>query len=522
MTSSGFAALMALSQAQTQESTRAADSIHAERRRKEEARRRQQEEEDRKERDQQAKLLRYQLEEQKREKERQSKREQEREAKLKEMERREEEQRQALLYGPKRAKDASSRHPGSSSTSKRTSDDDNDADASLALTREEKRERRLQLQFSQTTSRRAGSFAGTSRAGRRLPGGALNMTAPSSSQSTGGSANDSKSVRARLAAMPNTLTKLNTVKRDTRTIDEILRDRAKARENKTLEGEEAREFHDWFGTKTKSAPATKASSPSSPAASGASTPTAFPQRHDTVSSTTKKSLSPHPSVSTTPSLSSLRSIPKTAQKTSSLGTKHPRASLNIKTTSGSSKPPPNKRARSPPSQYDGSESESDRRPHKRTPGASNGIQDEIWKIFGRDRSKYVSRNVMSDDEEMEADMTALEREELTRCVARMARSLLVELIRHLALGSPGRRTSRQNWKSVVAKKTNAAVARNEGPMIDCPSATSSVWSTIVFHVSLTSTSLPKLGGPYNHDFLYLLCCFTHVLFDTAYHETSCM
>lgn len=521
MTSSGFAALMALSQAQTQESTRAADSIHAERRRKEEDRRRQQEEEDRKERAQQAKLLRYQLEEQKREKERQLKREQECEAKLKEMERREEEQRQALLYGPKRAKDASSRHPGSSSASKRTSDNDSDADPGLALTREEKRERRLQLQFSKTPSRRAGSSAGTSRAGRRLPGGALNMTAPSSSQSNGGSANDSKSVRARLAAMPNTLTKLNTVKRDTRTIDEILRDRAKARENKTLEGEEAREFHDWFGTKTKSAPATKASSPSSAAASGASTPTAFPQRHDTVSSTTKKSLSPHPPVSTTPSLSSLRSTSKTAPKASSLG-KHPRASLNIKTTSGSSKPPPNKHARSPPSQYDGSESESDRRPHKRTPGASNGIQDEIWKIFGRDRSKYVARNVMSDDEEMEADMTALEREELTRCVARFARSLLVELIRRLALGSPGRRTSRQNWKSVVTKKTNGAVARNEDTTIDCPSATSFVWSTIVLHVSLTSTSLPKLGGPYSHDFVYLLCCFTHVLFDTAYHETSCM
>jgi protein SPT2 len=435
-------------------------------------------------------LLRYQLEEQKREKERQLKREREREAKLKEMERREEEQRQALLYGPKRAKDAASRHPGSSSASKRTSDVDSDADAGLVLTREEKRERRLQLQFSQTTSRRAGSFAGTSRAGRRLPGGALNMTAPSSSQSTGGSANDSKSVRARLAAMPNTLTKLNTVKRDTRTIDEILRDRAKARENKTLEGEEAREFHDWFGTKTKSAPATKASPPSSPAASGASTPTAFPQRHDMVSSTTKKSLSPHPPVTTTPNLLSLRPTPKTAPKTSSLGTKHPRPSLNTKTTPGSSKPPPNKRPRSPPERYDGSDfdSESDQRPHKRTAGASNGIQDEIWKIFGRDRSQYVSRNVMSDDEDMEADMTALEREELTRCVAHLARNLLAELICHLAFGSPRRRTSRQNWKSVVTRRKNAAVARNEGTMIDYPSATSFVCYTIIFRVSL----IPRL------------------------------
>jgi len=420
MTSSGFAALMALSQARTEESTRAADSIQAERRRKEEARRRQQEEEDRKEREQQAKMLRHQLEEQKREKERQVKREQEREAKLREMERREEEQRQVLLYGPKRAKDASSsRYPGSSSASKRTSDDD--SDAGLALTREEKRERRLQLQFSQTAARRAGSSSGASRAGRRLPGGALNITAPSS-QGSAGSANDSKSVRARLTAMPNTLTKLNTVKRDTRTIDEILRDRAKARENKTLEGEEARDFHDWFGSKSKGTPATKASSPPSPVASGASTPTIYSQRPDTISSGTKKPSSPLPTVSRTSSLSSLRSTAKTAPKASSLGAKYPRSSsLTKKTTLGSSAPPSNKRTRSPPSAYDGSDSDSeyDRRPHKRTAGVSNGFQDEIWQIFGRDRSKYVSRNVLSDDEDMEADIRALEREELTRCVARL-------------------------------------------------------------------------------------------------------
>jgi protein SPT2 len=58
-------------------------------------------------------------------------------------------------------------------------------------------------------------------------------------------------------------------------------------------------------------------------------------------------------------------------------------------------------------------------------GASNGIQDEIWKIFGRDRSKYMSRTVMSDDEDMEADMTALEREELTRFVPCIFRTLVM-------------------------------------------------------------------------------------------------
>jgi protein SPT2 len=426
MTSSGFAALMALSQARTQESTRAADSINAERRRKDEARRRQQEEEDRKEREQQAKMLRYRLEEQKREKERQLKREQEREAKLKAMERREEEQRQAMLYGPKKSRERTSRYPTSSAATRRTFDDDDEGDAGLALTREEKRERRLQLQFSQNAARRSGSSVGTSRTGRRLPGGALNATAQHS-QTGGGSANG-RSVRERLTAMPNTLTKLNTVKRDTRTIDEILRDRAKARENKTLEGEEAREFHDWFGTNSKAATTMKTSFPPSPTASGASTPSLLPQRPDTIPSANKKSSSPRPTVSRTPSYSSSLSTPKTTSKVSSHGTKFPRpAPLTNKITAGLSTHTPTKRPRSAPSSYDGSESDSeyDRRPPKRAAGASSGIQDEIWKIFGRDRSKYMSRTVMSDDEDMEADMTALEREELTRFVPCIFGSVLI-------------------------------------------------------------------------------------------------
>ena len=418
MTSRAFAALMELSQAQTQESTRAADSIQAERRRKEEARRRQQEEEDRKERERQAKLLRHRLEEQKREKERQEKREREREAQLKEMSRREEEQRQALLYGPKRTKDAVPRHSTSSATGKRVTDNDDEPDTGLVLTREEKRERRIQLQFSQNAARRAGLSAGTSRVGRRLPGGAFNVT--TTLQTTDGSAGGTNSVRARLTAMPNTLTKLNTVKRDTRTIDEIVRDRAKARENKTLEGEEAREFHDWFGTKPTSGMTTKPSSPSSPAASGASTPSRTPYRPDSTSSTMKRPSSPRLSVSRAPSLPASKPTPRTGTKSSSLSANFSRpSSLTNKAASGSSAPVPKKRARTPQSAYSGSESDSeyDRHPRKRAPAPSNGIQDEIWKIFGRDRSKYVARDVMSDDEDMEADVVALEREEFVRYVA---------------------------------------------------------------------------------------------------------
>jgi protein SPT2 len=42
------------------------------------------------------------------------------------------------------------------------------------------------------------------------------------------------------------------------------------------------------------------------------------------------------------------------------------------------------------------------------------VANEIWNILGRDRSAYVSRDVFSDDEDMEADASILEREEKLR------------------------------------------------------------------------------------------------------------
>jgi hypothetical protein len=44
------------------------------------------------------------------------------------------------------------------------------------------------------------------------------------------------------------------------------------------------------------------------------------------------------------------------------------------------------------------------------------ISQEIWKLFGKDRRAYISRDVLSDDEDMEADATILEREEKMRSV----------------------------------------------------------------------------------------------------------
>jgi protein SPT2 len=107
----------------------------------------------------------------------------------------------------------------------------------------------LQLQFSQNAVRRGGPSVGTSRVGRHLPGGGINIAA-SLLQAADGSAGRGRLVWACLVAMPNTLMKLNTVKRDTCTIDKLC-DCAKACEKKTLEGEEAHDFYDCFDTKPK-------------------------------------------------------------------------------------------------------------------------------------------------------------------------------------------------------------------------------------------------------------------------------
>lgn len=271
---SGFAALMALSASQTKESQSAVQSALLQRQRKEELKRKQQEERECKERDLETKLRLKHFEDEKREQERERRKEEERRAKEKELQRREEEQRDSLRYGPKKAKlasEASPKWPTASSQSharwevrKRTlPDDDGDDDSAgdsprqKPLTREEKRERKLQADINRSfhTAKRSTLTGGYLKAGRRLPGGAVDVATGSQSAESG---SVTKSVKERIAAMPNTLTKLNTVKRDTRTIDEILQDRAKARDLKVLDGDEAREFSDWFGTSRKKESAMKA------------------------------------------------------------------------------------------------------------------------------------------------------------------------------------------------------------------------------------------------------------------------
>ena len=58
------------------------------------------------------------------------------------------------------------------------------------------------------------------------------------------------------------------------------------------------------------------------------------------------------------------------------------------------------------------------------------MANEIWNILGRDRNAYVSRDVFSDDEDMEADASILEREEKLRFGYRYV-LLVFEILRGL-------------------------------------------------------------------------------------------
>ena len=91
-------------------------------------------------------------------------------------------------------------------------------------------------------------------------------------------------------------------------------------------------------------------------------------------------------------------------------------------------------------------SESPPPPKKRQ--LENDISSEIWSIFGKDRKKYTSRDVLSDDEDMEVDATFLEREETIRSV--ILSRIQTHLIRcaklHLNRSVLGSLTRKICWK----------------------------------------------------------------------------
>ncbi|KAF9065832.1 hypothetical protein BDP27DRAFT_1331445, partial [Rhodocollybia butyracea] len=201
--------------------------------------------------------------------------------------------------------------------------------------------------------------------------------------------------------MPNTLTKLNTVKRDTRTIDEILQDRAKAKELKTLDGDDALAFDDWFGErkKEKSRPASAEGTPK-PVSRAIGTPPvqSVPKKLPPASNKPSRS-APIPKSSA----SSSRPLPRPTGKPKGSSQPHPSSARKRERSPGAPESRAKRRALSSEEPDDG-------------PLDVSGL---IWDIMGKNRSQYVNMDVFSDDEDMEVDASALEREE--KRSARIAR-----------------------------------------------------------------------------------------------------
>ncbi|KAH9926832.1 hypothetical protein B0H21DRAFT_781332 [Amylocystis lapponica] len=434
---SSFAALMALSATQTRQSDAAVQSALAERQRKEAQKRKATEERERRERDIEAKLRLRRLEETQREEERQQRLERERAAKERELARHEEEQRNALRYGPKKARDAHGYPVSGAAVPRRRSADDDDA-VGNALTREEKRRRRMEadMRVGARTVRRAAG-AGYSKAGGRLPGGAVNITvtAPESLKDGDGLL----SVRERLLMEPAKLIKLNTVKRDTRTVAEVIAD-VEQRKNRVLAGDEARDFSDWFGKAKKKADGSAATSRDHTPAATQTTANGFSAAKSASGSASPATPSPglpRASGSHRPSatLSAPISKASSSQRARTPGAAKPTASTSrtsekSASSSGASKPSVSGKAAVPPVR--GNAPAGKKRPRspstsvspppakrRAAPSAQSSISAEIWKMFGKDRSTYIERDVMSDDEDMEADALSVEKEELRS--ARLAR-----------------------------------------------------------------------------------------------------
>ena len=419
---------MAISASNTQASQRAAQQALAEKKRKEEEELRKRAERERKEKELENRLRLKHFEDEKRERERKEREERLNEEKEKLREKKEAMVRDKLLGNVKKASRSRSPsypsvNPGSRDElrKKRLPSDDED-DSGSFLTREEKRERRkiADLKFGDGRTRKAGA---SQKSRRVLPGGGVDSGGNSSSQNS----SSSQSVKARLAAMPNTLQKLNVNKRDTRTIDEIVRDRERNKEGRVLNGDQAKEFNDWFGKKKDT--------------SGLANKTADLNLSANDSRSGTPTLSTKPASSSTlnkkPSTASLPPFSKTKDITrpsSSKTTPPSRAGLSSKPTgSGVPRPRPSsvhipssagqKHRRSESFSEDDEEYDSPPSKKRYAPSVQDDYRSEIWKLFGKDRSSYVNNTVDSDDD-MEADAMDLEREELRRSVDKGTRGLL--------------------------------------------------------------------------------------------------
>ena len=444
---STFATLMAISASNTQASQRAAQQALAEKKRKEEEELKKRAERERKEKELENRLRLKHFEDEKREMERKEREERLNEEKEKLREKKEAMVRDKLLGNVKKA--SGSRSPSYPSVSSGSRDElrkerlpsGGEGEGGHFLTREEKRERKriADLKFGQT--KKASLMAGVSQRSRRvLPGGGVDGNTGPGQNSAGSSA---QSIKARLAAMPNTLQKLNVNKRDTRTIDEIVRDRERVKEGRVLNGDQAKEFNDWFGKKkdTTGLANKTAALDLSANDSRSGTPT-LPTKPASSSTLSKK-----PSTASLPSFSKTRPSPsKTAPPSRAgpsskpTGVPKPRpSSVHIPSSAGK------KHRRSESFSEDDEEYDSPPSKKRYAPPAQDDYRSEIWKLFGKDRSSYVNNAMDSDEDDMEADAMDLEREEMRRFVVTRTRGplhvLMIVSCAWLVLVLLGRRMS---------------------------------------------------------------------------------
>jgi protein SPT2 len=261
---STYAALIAQSRKQTAVHEQEVKATLEAQKKKEALERKAQEEREKRDKQYEAMRVKQLLEQQRRDAEREKRKEDEQASIEKALKRREQEMREKLLGGSKSRASGSSGGGGSGgsegSRKRKGSEDRDNHDSPRAkrsrspapsqqLTREELKEKKrlatLREWEKDDGPRRPAKKAGSGRKSGTLRGGAVPIitTTPVIQLEPSPSG---KSARERLAAMPLTLTKLNTVKRDMRTIEEILADRDRARTGKVvLEGDAAKSFN-WF------------------------------------------------------------------------------------------------------------------------------------------------------------------------------------------------------------------------------------------------------------------------------------
>lgn len=515
---------MAISASNTEASQKAAQQALAEKKRKGEEEMRKRAEQERKEKELENRLRLKHFEDEKREREKREREDKLNEEKERLREKREAMARDKLLGNVKKA--SRSRSPSYPSVNSGSRDElrkkrlpsDEEEDSGYFLTREEKRERRriADLKFGAGRSKKVGSASQKFR--RVLPGGGVDAGGDGG-HGRDSASSSSQSIKVRLSSMPNTLQKLNVNKRDTRTIDEIVRDRERNKEGRVLNGDQAKEFNDWFGKKkdTTSLANKTAALDLSANDSRSGTPT----------------LSAKPASSSTlnkkPSTASLPSFSRTKNMTSpgsSKATPHSRAGLSSRPTGpGAAKPRPSsahipssagkKHRRSESFSEDDEEYDSPPSKKRYAPPAQDDYRSEIWKLFGKDRSSYVNNTVDSDEDNMEADAMDLEREEMRRFVVmRTCGPLpaLTVICAHvcLVLGSLGRRMSklsarrrctstrrgRRKWRKTVGEAPASTSLLGRHPPFQNPFSSSSRCSRLP----------PTLG------FLFSPLSFSHYLF----------